>query len=92
MDEEQPVGIVLSLDPSESSVVAPPVRVLPSVFEVVTLTYVRSRIRHECAKLTHALIDASRGFTARLDRRFMIENPGVSWPLAVRNNGKSKRA
>src|SRR5271156_2648453 len=90
MDEEQPVGIIFFLNASESSVIAPPVRLLPSVFKVIALTDVRSRIRHECTKLAHALIDACRCFTARLDRRLMSGDSRICGSLGVANNSQSE--
>jgi hypothetical protein len=64
MDEEQPVRIVFSFNFSEARVVAPPVRVLPSAFEVIALAHIRSGLRHERTKLTQASINALRSFPA----------------------------
>ena len=83
MDEEQPVRIVFSFDFSEARVVAPPVRVLPSVLEVIALAHVRSRVRHECTKLTHASIDALRSFAACHNRWLMSGNSRICRSLGV---------
>ena len=88
--KNSPSGSYFFLTASESSVIAPPVRVLPSVFEVIALTDVRSRIRHECAKLTHALIDAFRGLTPRLHRRLMPGNPRICGSLGVAHDSQSE--
>ena len=67
MDEEQPVLIVFLFDFSEARMVAPPVRLLKSVLEVIALAYIRPGVRHESTKVSHGLVNAARGFAACLD-------------------------
>src|SRR5216684_7029678 len=83
MDEEQPVRIVFSFDFSEARVVAPPIRVLPSVLEVVALADIRSRVRHNSAELIHALMNASRRPSAGDNGGFMPGNSRICGSLGV---------
>src|SRR6185369_10627847 len=72
VDEEQPVRIVFSLDCSEARVIAPPIRLLPCLLEVIAFAHIRSHLRHECTKLTHASIDALRRCPACHNRWLMF--------------------
>src|SRR5208282_417312 len=83
VDEEQPVRIVLLFDFSEARVVAPPIRLLPSLLEVIALANVRARVRNECTKLTHALINALRRFPALRHRWLMSGNSRICGSLRV---------
>src|ERR1700687_3222853 len=90
MDEEQPVRIVFSFDFSEARVVAPPVRVLPSVLEVITLAHIGSRVRHECTKLTHAVTNALRSFPACRNRWLVPGNSRICESLRVARDRQSE--
>src|SRR5215213_6308766 len=68
VDDEQPVRFVLSLDVCETSVIAAPIRLLPSRFEVVALADVRAGLACDRAELPHAPIDSLRGLAACIDR------------------------
>src|ERR1700741_4839648 len=83
VDEEQPVGIVLSLDFSEARVVISPVHLLPSFLEVIALAHVCSRLSRDSSKLIHALIDPRRSLAAFINRRFVAGNSRISGSLAV---------
>src|SRR5581483_5756955 len=74
VDEEQPVRIVFPLDFSEARVVASPIRMLPFLLEVIAFAHIRSHLRHECTKLTHASTDALRSFPACHNRWAMFGN------------------
>src|SRR5215510_11341894 len=92
VDEEQPARIVFSFDCGESSVVAPPVRVLKSLLEVIAFADIRSGIRHECTKVAHASIDALPSFAARRNRWLVPSNSRICGPLAVGYDRQSKGA
>src|SRR5260370_32724287 len=66
VDEEQPVGIVLSLDFSQARIVVSPVRLLKSALEVTALPYIRAPVPHDGAQLFHALMNP-RGSFSRLN-------------------------
>src|SRR5271165_3868249 len=83
MDEEQPVRIVFSFDFSKARVVATPVRVLPSVLEVITLAHIRSWVRYECTKLTNGSINTLRSFPACHNRWLMPGNSRICGSLGV---------
>src|SRR5258707_12327394 len=83
VDEEQPVRIVLPLDFRETRVVAPPVRVLPSLLEVIALAHVSSCFPCDGSKLVHASINALGSFPAVRNRRLMPGNSRICGPLAV---------
>src|ERR1017187_10209606 len=64
VDEEQPVRVVFSFDFSQARVISSPVRLLPSLLEVVALAHIRSCVPRDGSKLIHTSIDALRSFSA----------------------------
>lgn len=90
MDKEQAVRVILPFDCSEAGIIAAPVRVLPTILEEIALTEIRSRIRHERAKLSHALMNAARSFAACHNRWLMPENSRICGPLAIARDRQSE--
>src|ERR1035437_9559010 len=90
MDEEQAVRVVSSFNFSEARVVASPVRLLPSLLEVIALAHVRSRFPCDSSKLIHASIDALRSFPSCRNRRLVTWNSRISGSLAVGHDRQSE--
>src|SRR5258708_13968707 len=92
VDEEQPVGIVLSFDFSQARIVAAPVRLLKSALQVIALTYIRSPVRHDGAELFHALMNLRGCFSPLHNRGLMPGNARISGSLAVGHGYQRERS
>src|SRR5262245_6882382 len=90
VDEEQPVRIVFSLDFSQARVVAPPIRLLPFLLEVIAFAHIRSPLRHEGTQWTQASSDALRSFPACHNRWLMFGNSRIGGSLAVGRDDQSE--
>ena len=92
MDEEQPVRVILLFDLSEARIVAPPIRLLPSLLEVVALAHIRAAVGRDRAQLVDASIDALRGFTPLLNARLMSRDSGIRGLLPIGNDRQREGA
>ena len=82
MDDEQPVRVVLPLDVTEARVIAAPVSLLPSRFEVVALADVRAGQACDRPELLHAPPDALSGCAAGVHRWLVSRNSRIGGLLA----------
>src|SRR5262245_27472914 len=90
VDDEQPVRVVLLLDVSEASVVATPVGLLPSRFEVVALADVRACLPGDGPERLHAALDSLCGFASGVDRWLVSRNSRIGGLLAFGGDRERK--
>src|ERR1700728_817812 len=91
MNEKQPSRIVFLFYRRKAWVIAPPIGTLPLALEEIALRHVRATIRGDRAQFAHTTAHCISGLSALRYVRLMIGNTGISRPLVVPDNRKSKR-
>src|ERR1700746_2518789 len=81
--DEQPIRVVLLLNPGKARIIGPPVGSLEVFLEVIAFADIGSVIPSDRPQLIPELIDPSRSFPAFGNRRLMTGNSGVTGFLAI---------